>query len=114
MRISDWSSDVCSSDLNSATCTTTVASNQRPSSRAQRHHAAAGSISSTLASHRVCARAGMAAVRPEERSVGKECVSTCRSRWSPYDYKKNKEQTDEDKHKSRLAYRTEQDKKEQS
>src|SRR3546814_14565624 len=25
-----------------------------------------------------------AAVRSEERRVGKECVSTCRSRWSPY------------------------------
>src|SRR3546814_15812605 len=24
----------------------------------------------------------------EERRVGKECVSTCRSRWSPYHYKK--------------------------
>src|SRR3546814_112483 len=24
------------------------------------------------------------AERPEERRVGKECVSTCRSRWSPY------------------------------
>src|SRR3546814_5622680 len=24
-------------------------------------------------------------VRSEERRVGKECVSTCRSRWSPYD-----------------------------
>src|SRR3546814_20865385 len=23
--------------------------------------------------------------RSEERRVGKECVSTCRSRWSPYD-----------------------------
>src|SRR3546814_19503349 len=31
--------------------------------------------------------------RSEERRVGKECVSTCRSRWSPYDSKKkqNKE-----------------------
>src|SRR3546814_19596820 len=28
--------------------------------------------------------------RSEERRVGKECVSTCRSRWSPYNYKKNK------------------------
>src|SRR3546814_15737229 len=28
--------------------------------------------------------------RPEERRVGKECVSTCRSRWSPYPYTKNK------------------------
>src|SRR3546814_14209310 len=25
----------------------------------------------------------MARDRPEERRVGKECVSTCRSRWSP-------------------------------
>src|SRR3546814_15033772 len=28
-------------------------------------------------------------LRSEERRVGKECVSTCRSRWSPYHYKKN-------------------------
>src|SRR3546814_11625015 len=28
-------------------------------------------------------------MRSEERRVGKECVSTCRSRWSPYHYKKN-------------------------
>src|SRR3546814_13538221 len=28
-------------------------------------------------------------VRSEERRVGKECVSTCRSRWSPYHYKNN-------------------------
>src|SRR3546814_8133122 len=48
---------------------------------------------------RVCARApvfqpekctaatvavGCQARRSEERRVGKECVSTCRSRWSPY------------------------------
>src|SRR3546814_16221163 len=26
----------------------------------------------------------MPAQRSEERRVGKECVSTCRSRWSPY------------------------------
>src|SRR3546814_15828742 len=30
----------------------------------------------------------MAFNRSEERRVGKECVSTCRSRWSPYHYKK--------------------------
>src|SRR3546814_20153304 len=35
-------------------------------------------------------RDGVAADRSEERRVGKECVSTCRSRWSPYHYKKNK------------------------
>src|SRR3546814_9142246 len=28
--------------------------------------------------------------KSEERRVGKECVSTCRSRWSPYNKKKNK------------------------
>src|SRR3546814_14529081 len=28
--------------------------------------------------------------RSEERRVGKECVSTCRSRWSPYHSKKHK------------------------
>ena len=27
---------------------------------------------------------GLAGYRSEERRVGKECVSTCRSRWSPY------------------------------
>src|SRR3546814_18230797 len=31
------------------------------------------------------------APRSEERRVGKECVSTCRSRWSPAHYKKKKE-----------------------
>src|SRR3546814_17235256 len=29
-------------------------------------------------------------MRSEERRVGKECVSTCRSRWSPYHYKTKK------------------------
>src|SRR3546814_14136106 len=28
-------------------------------------------------------------IRSEERRVGKECVSTCRYRWSPHHYKKN-------------------------
>src|SRR3546814_17743627 len=33
--------------------------------------------------------------RSEERSVGKECVSTCRSRWSTYHSKKKKKKTDD-------------------
>src|SRR3546814_18973110 len=33
--------------------------------------------------------------RSEERRVGKECVSTCRSRWSPYHKKKNKNRQNE-------------------
>src|SRR3546814_13115700 len=32
--------------------------------------------------------------RSEERRVGKECVRTCRSRWSPYHEKKNNSSTD--------------------
>src|SRR3546814_15239265 len=32
--------------------------------------------------------AAEAFARSEERRVGKECVSPCRSRWSPYHYKK--------------------------
>src|SRR3546814_20500243 len=32
---------------------------------------------------------GVASGRSEERRVGKECVRTCRSRWSPYHYRKN-------------------------
>src|SRR3546814_12285450 len=33
---------------------------------------------------KVCASGGVLSYRSEERRVGKECVSTCRSRWSPY------------------------------
>src|SRR3546814_16401638 len=32
----------------------------------------------------MCADVGLRVLRSEERRVGKECVSTCRSRWSPY------------------------------
>src|SRR3546814_14533644 len=40
---------------------------------------------------RVQARAAAGQVdRSEERRVGKECVSTCRARWSPYHSKKKK------------------------
>src|SRR3546814_3012365 len=73
MRISDWSSDVCSSDLRGPT-----APNSRASSRGRR-----GSRS-TLPSEAFAAHATRCRARSEERRVGKECVSTCRSRWSPY------------------------------
>src|SRR3546814_13960223 len=36
-------------------------------------------------------------IRSEERRVGKECVSTCRSRWSPYHSQKNKIDTQQNK-----------------
>src|SRR3546814_14290261 len=32
--------------------------------------------------------------RSEERRVGKECVSTCRSRWSPYNYRNKTQMRD--------------------
>src|SRR3546814_15793157 len=83
VRISDWSSDVCSSDLlrqpggaaapgrvgiqpmavrAADTVKTFVIGRSHPENRDRRS-------------------------RSEERRVGKECVSTCRSRWSPYHYK---------------------------
>src|SRR3546814_3603200 len=62
MRISDWSSDVCSSDLSVVTRTASSISTTQLSATDVRSHAS----------------------RSEERRVGKECVSTCRSRWSPY------------------------------
>src|SRR3546814_11127335 len=37
-----------------------------------------------VVAYRELAHKGAEAVRSEERRVGKECVSTCRSRWSPY------------------------------
>src|SRR3546814_13720772 len=40
--------------------------------------------------------------RSEERRVGKECVSTCRSRWSPYHEKKNNhKKTHEERQKNK-------------
>src|SRR3546814_10931778 len=39
--------------------------------------------------HEICGL--IANTRSEERLVGKECVRTCRSRWSPYHEKKKKE-----------------------
>src|SRR3546814_19708151 len=78
MRISDWSSDVCSSDLPSC--------NRPPSP----HHPspAAGRQFPRRRRHRPPPTAALRPSRSEERRVGKECVSTCRSRWSPYHTKK--------------------------
>src|SRR3546814_3366382 len=67
MRISDWSSDVCSSDLRS------------------RGGAFGFRIEVGRRSPLHCTADGKVLLaRSEERRVGKECVSTCRSRWAPY------------------------------
>src|SRR3546814_8647698 len=75
MRISDWSSDVCSSDL--LVGQFLVERNVGVAVDSRDHG-------------RLLARRGELfdgrdfGLRSEERRVGKECVSTCRSRWSPY------------------------------
>src|SRR3546814_5722684 len=112
MRISDWSSDVCSSDLTvmqgnviefgcgygsftmpAARCTSELvtALDIEPAMIAVVREKAA-----SLGLHNIRAEVrdfvadgtgvdtGSQAHRSEERRVGKECVSTCRSRWSLY------------------------------
>src|SRR3546814_8964911 len=68
MRISDWSSDVCSSDLPARSACGCAGRRVR-----QKPDQCGYSLSR-----------GSKFGRSEERRVGKECVSTCRSRWSPY------------------------------
>src|SRR3546814_1523746 len=82
MRISDWSSDVCSSDLD---ITVSLAIKPTSGIRVERksiNRAGEPVQVQTLGRHDPCV--GIRATRSEERRVGKECVSTCRSRWSPY------------------------------
>src|SRR3546814_4762201 len=71
MRISDWSSDVCSSDL----AAVAPAAGQTLSYTDVPHTSMRRTIARRLSESKQ---------RSEERRVGKECVSTCRSRWSPY------------------------------
>src|SRR3546814_4683529 len=70
MRISDWSSDVCSSDLDVHIIV--IPGDVR--GIAARDIVGRGDDRFRLGD----------VLRSEERRVGKECVSTCRSRWSPY------------------------------
>src|SRR3546814_7766080 len=89
MRISDWSSDVCSSDLLVEARAPAGAFTIEPASRPAVLLAAGIGVTPMLAMLRHIVYEGQRKqrVRPtrsEERRVGKECVSTCRSRWSPY------------------------------
>src|SRR3546814_15773836 len=101
MRISDWSSDVCSSDL-AADDPTKQAILQHYGDLAQAMYgdalkqarklqiAVKALVDKPSEASLKAARAAWIASRPwyqqrsEERRVGKEGVSTCRSRWSPY------------------------------
>src|SRR3546814_3891903 len=92
MRISDWSSDVCSSDLtvivDALACThyevwdifTRVASRLPPYVRFLVH----GAIGHQFAGQFTLETVTRRLPRSAERRVGTECVSTCRSRWWPY------------------------------
>src|SRR3546814_11256441 len=113
MRISDWSSDVCSSDLkefcNNVSVPTTeyraasdlagleraVEAIGRPcilksaelgyDGKGQVRIGADTDLAEAWAAMRGHAAGASGIVeRSEERRVGKECVSTCRSRWAPY------------------------------
>src|SRR3546814_13507295 len=99
MRISDWSSDVCSSDL---ACDPAVHALRAAGRAVFRVEADEPDLQperdvwimtsmQRLESRPTGPRAAFAAwlaARSEERRVGKECVSTCRTRWWPYPYKK--------------------------
>src|SRR3546814_3634747 len=85
MRISDWSSDVCSSDL--------LVLEAEHLGAVFAHLAVhvvaavedlAQAILEDLQHQRVVVEIAGLDERSEERRVGKECVSTCRSRWSTY------------------------------
>src|SRR3546814_15343317 len=113
MRISDWSSDVCSSDLQPVGAVLRVfglcgIGLRAPGAKSAFVHfparaeiagtrilrcseragveAVAAADTEILRMQHHAVRRGVEAVdrRSEERRVGKECVSTCRSRWSPY------------------------------
>src|SRR3546814_16267861 len=106
MRISDWSSDVCSSDLTQFAKAAARAGAEQPQvvgnlgeadgkhvERARKlHHRVMGGERLELVGRGRKGKAGggrclggeIFGTRSEERRVGKECVSTCSSRGEPY------------------------------
>src|SRR3546814_14733030 len=99
MRISDWSADVCSSDLFSASTVSPARAEARvylvddndgfrDSTAWLLETAGFEVVAFASGPEFVEAYGGDRHGRSEERRVGKECVSTCRARWSPYHEKK--------------------------
>src|SRR3546814_12574551 len=120
MRISDWSSDVCSSDLFGHIPVDTLTASKirewhanlaqspirlRTRPGHQQRHKPLDNDPDALRKRRATANRHLTVLkailnhffrenyvaRSEERRVGKECVSTCRSRWAPYHKKKKKQ-----------------------
>src|SRR3546814_16053850 len=100
MRISDWSSDVCSSDLVLAQAIVneglkSVTAGIDPMDIKRGIDKAVEAVTQEIKKNAVPCKdrkaiAQVGTVRSEERRVGKACVRTCRSRRSPYYYKKKK------------------------
>src|SRR3546814_13508331 len=104
MRISDWSSDVCSSDLAALPMAAFWGQGRSASSDGQFFLATEQGEAMNLINAKYGNVPGLkgyshvsdqyapfatqvipaALLRSEERRVGKECVRTCRSRWSRY------------------------------
>src|SRR3546814_3928205 len=90
MRISDWSSDVCSSDLHQAERRAAFAARSaqwlhlQPALPLCQRALPVHFEGAPLPYEDFLAGAAHIELRSEERREGKECVSTCRSRWSPY------------------------------
>src|SRR3546814_13090404 len=112
MRISDWSSDVCSSDLIQVVATAASGIKTLQDLAGKNVSVGAPRSGTELNARAVLAAAGLSyddlgkveylpfgesvellknrqlhatfqSARSEERRVGKECVRPCRSRWSP-------------------------------
>src|SRR3546814_16632537 len=98
MRISDWSSDVCSSDLaytlprrvaerDPRAAITVVELDPEVTKAAYLYFGLRSEhgIRSVHGDARAfLSRTADESEKSDERRVGKECVSTCRSRWAPY------------------------------
>src|SRR3546814_15795357 len=95
-RISDWSSDVCSSDLVTSCLNSALYTSSRMlfslgkrgdapamSTRVNKSGTPYWAVMLSTGAAFLCTFANyVAPARSEERRVGNECVSTCRSRWS--------------------------------
>src|SRR3546814_16009948 len=103
--MSDWSSDVCSSDLRTRLLTPAAekawrdwlqTADYRPVANIENRLPGAPGSALNHDTIGIIARASDGPVaaacttRSEERRVGKECVRTCRFRWSPLHLKKKK------------------------